>query len=321
MVNLLPIPEQQWTDSNGNPLAGGTVATFIPATETPKTTWSDAAGVIANTQPVVLDSAGRCKIWGSGAYRFQVKDHLGNLIYDQVTTDVADIPWTATAPGAVARTVALKLNDQLSVRDFGATGDGTTDDTAAVQAALTGMITLGGTLWFPPGKYKITSGLTLDLSAITIGQLTHVNLYGTMGASQLYFTPATGTCLTIKGAQPSNLNTFCVVQGLQLLGTQTAVTAGLSLEDASALCLRDVVIETFGLGIGGIDLLQSTLENCVVGNCGGGAVFLYNNYSPPNAIVFHGCDFVSNLNFGVTLDDPATCTFFGGSVQGNGIAG
>lgn len=44
-----------------------------------------------------------------------------------------------------------------SVADFGATGDGTTDDTAAIQRAIDGMAESGGTVWLPPGQYRITS--------------------------------------------------------------------------------------------------------------------------------------------------------------------
>jgi hypothetical protein len=59
----------------------------------------------------------------------------------------------------------------VNVRDFGATGNGTTDDTAAIQAALNYLATLGdgggvtpfrrsgGTLFFPNGTYKTTAPL------------------------------------------------------------------------------------------------------------------------------------------------------------------
>lgn len=56
----------------------------------------------------------------------------------------------ATIPGA-------ELSKQLSVKEYGAQGDGTTDDTAAVQAAIDAAGKEGGTLLFPPGTYLVTS--------------------------------------------------------------------------------------------------------------------------------------------------------------------
>ncbi len=57
--------------------------------------------------------------------------------------------------GYGTRTVAGKLGDFVSVKDFGAKGDGTTDDTAAVQAAINATRS-GGALLFPMGRYKVT---------------------------------------------------------------------------------------------------------------------------------------------------------------------
>jgi len=49
----------------------------------------------------------------------------------------------------------------LSVKDFGATGDGNTDDTAAIQNAINAAIDAGGgTVYFPVGKYLVTAPLT-----------------------------------------------------------------------------------------------------------------------------------------------------------------
>lgn len=55
-----------------------------------------------------------------------------------------------------------------NVRTWGATGNGTTNDTTAIQAAINSLPVLGGTLFFPPGTYKITSTLTLPNKPVTI---------------------------------------------------------------------------------------------------------------------------------------------------------
>jgi hypothetical protein len=62
--------------------------------------------------------------------------------------------------GAVATTVQAKLRESVSVKDFGAVGDGVTDDTAAIQAALN----LGGSIFIPSGTYLTNSGLTVSVN-------------------------------------------------------------------------------------------------------------------------------------------------------------
>lgn len=84
-TTLLPNGEQQFFDNNGDPLAGGLVYFFEPFTNINKDTWQDANSTILNSNPVVLDSAGRAIIYGSGVYRQIVKDSLSNLIWDQLT--------------------------------------------------------------------------------------------------------------------------------------------------------------------------------------------------------------------------------------------
>ncbi len=55
----------------------------------------------------------------------------------------------------------VKLNDTVSVKDFGAVGDGVTDDTTAIQAAINSMSSTGGRVFFPSGTYLVNSGITL----------------------------------------------------------------------------------------------------------------------------------------------------------------
>lgn len=66
---------------------------------------------------------------------------------------------------------ALRLSGApASVKTFGATGDGVTDDTAAIQAALDHMDSVGGgTLYFPEGTYLISSYLTVHPMTIIRG--------------------------------------------------------------------------------------------------------------------------------------------------------
>lgn len=68
------------------------------------------------------------------------------------------VGFIGAAGGAVARTVQSKLRDVVSAKDFGATGDGVTNDTTALNNALTALAD-GGTLFVPPGTY-LTTGLT-----------------------------------------------------------------------------------------------------------------------------------------------------------------
>ncbi len=73
MYPLLTNVTAQFVDDNGRPLAGGKVWTYESGTTTPKYTFSDASGNAVNTNPIILDEAGRANIYlDSGAYRVRV---------------------------------------------------------------------------------------------------------------------------------------------------------------------------------------------------------------------------------------------------------
>ena len=80
------------------------------------------------------------------------------------------------------------LSDLLSVKSFGARGDGTTDDTATLNAALAS----GKSLYWPAGTYLVTGPLTIT----ACGQ----RLYGAGAMSAIIRTSApTGDVLTVSG--------------------------------------------------------------------------------------------------------------------------
>lgn len=80
----------QFFDDNGDPLAGGLLYTYAAGTTTPIVTYTTQLGTVNNTNPIVLDAAGRTpyEIWVNGGvlYKFKLTDSLGVLIgeYDNI---------------------------------------------------------------------------------------------------------------------------------------------------------------------------------------------------------------------------------------------
>jgi hypothetical protein len=69
------------------------------------------------------------------------------------------LAFTQAGTGATARTVDSRLKDVVSVKDFGAIGNGVADDTAAIQAA----INTGKSVFFGPGgTYMVTGGISVS---------------------------------------------------------------------------------------------------------------------------------------------------------------
>ena len=77
------------------------------------------------------------------------------------------VTFLQTGTGATARTVDDKLKDTVSVKDFGAVGDGVTDDSAAIQAAITA--SFGKTLYFPAGTYNLITSPFNNASGMQLG--------------------------------------------------------------------------------------------------------------------------------------------------------
>jgi microcystin-dependent protein len=80
----------QFFDSNGTPLAGGLLYVYTAGTTTPATSWTTNSGTVANTNPIVLNAAGRTpfEIWlNSGVtYKFALYTSTNVLIgtYDNI---------------------------------------------------------------------------------------------------------------------------------------------------------------------------------------------------------------------------------------------
>lgn len=137
-------------------------------------------------------------------------------VIDSKVTNIGSpkITFTQTGAGAVQRTVESKLKDVVSVKDFGAVGDGVTDDTAAIQAALDAP---PAALYFPAGTYRVTSSLLFRNGASN----NNLTLYGPPSA-----TFGQGAVIAFEGTtalfvDQVNIGQGFVCQDLHFDGTNT----------------------------------------------------------------------------------------------------
>lgn len=140
--------------------------------------------------------------------------------------DASQISYTPAGTGAVATTVQTKLRETVSVKDFGAVGDGVTDDTAAIQAALTA--SYGRAVFFPKGTYNITTAL--DIDGTTLGaQVGTFRLYGEGALSILTNTGATNSILSVHGNSSNRI--YMDIENLQFLAGTSGVADSLVVFD------------------------------------------------------------------------------------------
>jgi hypothetical protein len=130
-----------------------------------------------------------------------IKDNAGNIRkFQNTTTGTADgVQFTQSGSGAVQRTVESKLKDVVSVKDFGAVGDGVTDDTAAIQAAVSYANSLGGAgVRIPAGTYKTSSAIELLPYVQVIGSGSYATIIQGSGTHAVF--SVSGTLSNVKNS-------------------------------------------------------------------------------------------------------------------------
>jgi hypothetical protein len=196
MATILPTGETTFLDANGTPLAGGTVTFYIPGTTTPKDTWQNSGQSILNPNPVTLDSGGRAIIYGSGTYRQVVQDSLGNIIWDQQTSEpnAGSVSFGGTSAGTVnAQTLSSAqfsfVDGQIISFVAGLTNTGATT------------MSLGGSSPVSVVKNGTTGPVALVASDIVAGNSYFIQYSTALAAFQLLLSvaPAVPTGAFLRG--------------------------------------------------------------------------------------------------------------------------
>lgn len=188
-------PNVHFVDASGNPCAGCKLYSYVAGTSTPHPTYTASSGSTQNTNPVVMDASGTAAngIWlDSSSYKFVLTDSTGTTIWtaDNVegalgTATGAFLPLaggTLTGPligtdgtfsGALtSATLTSSANKVINVQapPYNATGNGVTNDCAAITAAEAARDAQGGgELYFPKGNYNV--GSSCHISVTTSGTI------------------------------------------------------------------------------------------------------------------------------------------------------
>lgn len=112
----------------------------------------------------------------------------------------------------------------LSVKDFGAVGNGTTDDTAAFQSAFNQSNTRA--IFIPAGRYRINSNLTASTRLVLLGESRSHTVLEFFGDSRIIFTPNTQDTVDTRGQLILKDIQFLTRSSAQVSAFECAWTAG-----------------------------------------------------------------------------------------------
>jgi len=202
-------------DRSGNCIPNALVYVYVDSTSTLATLYSDN-GVTTTPNPVTTNSDGEYAFYAAnGTYTLQIQatgydsqSRPGTILFDPANGGAlvaSNVAFTQTGSSFI-RTVQAKLEESVSVKDFGALGNGSTDDRAAINLALASG---AKAVYFPAGTYRISAQIEIFASG--------VNAWSDAGAV-IKPIDSTATGFTVVSVRGSNT----IIDGLLIDGNTAA---------------------------------------------------------------------------------------------------
>lgn len=216
-------PVQVYFDRDLTQLAAQPLRTingYVSNAGTPSQIYVDAN----NFSILVLDKN------GTTVYSFA--DGTGIEPTPNIPNNACGLAYTPNFTGAITRPTCEKLEESVSVKDFGAVGDGGTDDTVAIQAFFNYLANTGGAGYINPGDYLITSGLLL------LNPANGFLVFGSGDKSCIKLRSSSNvTALSIVAPTGVVMENFLIDCGFSVTGF---ASHGYSFSDTNAVTMRNV---------------------------------------------------------------------------------
>ena len=279
-ATITPTPYQTALDGNGNPLSGALIYTYAAGTTTPATTYTDSTGSVANTNPIVADSAGRWVAYlePGQSYKFVVKTSAGVTVntQDNVLGTYATNASTVTVTGVTDQTLNVYDIVCLRVTTPGTPGRWVLASNGAANTSTIPIIgvALNNTT---PGGITGTAAITVALSnyTITTTGLTAGAMYYINAAGGWTSTAPSTNVRVIGQALSSTQLLFNPKPATNTLGLSGQLNVG---NQAATGTIGSLVITTDGAGVNkiesGTNLTAATAAPLAFTNMGAGTEWM-----------------------------------------------